>query len=289
LRYSYEKKSLENSRNGVPMVDAKDHWDNLDHRLTLQYFIDPALNVYVTHSTGFKSGAFNSTSFTNPPVRPETVKAWEGGMKMGRRGLTLNGDVFHYDWKDIQIQRSVDPAVGTTLLQNAARGKIYGAEVELHADLGPSWFANFGATYTHGRYESFPAADVLVPRPGGGNISASLDVSGRPTYRTPEWTLNGGLNYEHEAMGGVFEAAGSAYYSSQFSWEPSNRLREKAHTLLNARASWSPADRRWKVSVWGDNLSDEFYFVNANTSTGGDTGTMGPPRRFGVTLSMKTN
>ena len=289
LRYSYEKKHLVNASFGALRRNVSESWDDIDYRLTAQYFFNPDLNVYLTRSTGFKSGSYNATSFTDPAVFPETVDAWTAGAKFARRGLTLSMDAFHYDWKDIQIQRTTDPTTGANFLQNAARAKIKGVEFEGHAALTDHLDANVGLTLMKGTYTDFPDASVLIPIPGGGNRNATMDASGNPVYRTPEQTLNAGLSYTNNVFGGVIKATGSVYYNSGFSWEPSNRMRQPAFTLINGRVSWSPESERFTVTVWGENLTDEYYYNNVNVSTGGDTGNVAPPRRVGITFSMKTN
>ncbi len=310
LRYSHEKKRLINSSARVLRLNVNDTWENTSYRVTGQYIVNSSLNFYATHSTGFKSGAYNSTSFTNPPVFPETVDAYELGAKYSQAGITINSDIFQYDWHNIQIQRSVDPATGTTLLQNAAEGRIRGIEVEARAPVGEDFTVTFAGTYMKGIYRAFPGADVLLPftnlqvaSPGnparpcgtaggtaiGGNCNASVNASGNPLFRTPKLSFTLGLNYRHEFAGGVVGAAASLYHVASFSWEPGNRVREPAHDLANARLSWSPASERFKIEVWGDNLTDEYYNTNVNTSTGGDIANPGAPRRFGVTLSVKTS
>ena len=108
-------------------------------------------------------------------------------------------------------------------MQNAARGKIYGAEVELHADLGPSWFANFGATYTHGRYESFVldvvravdarwrtvpdrAHRVLAGNSEGAYAAANLALRHPATFGAFE----GWSGYYRQTRTGVFKHASAA-------------------------------------------------------------------------------
>jgi iron complex outermembrane receptor protein len=289
LRYSYERKHLRNSLNGISMRDESTSWDNLSYRITAQYYVNPDLNIYATRSTGFKSGTYNAASFTNPPVRPETVTAHELGLKYSSGGIVLNGDVFYYQQKDLQVQRAFDANTGSSQLENAARARIYGIEAEFHGRVTDFLNIDIGGSWMKGRYTSYPLADVTVPIPGGGNSAVGVDVTGRPTYRTPDLTFNAGFTFTHELLGGTFTASSAIYHSSGFSWEASNRLREAAHDLVNARVSWSPANERFRVSFWGENLTDEFYYVNAVAGTASDAGNMGAPRRFGVSLSIKTN
>src|SRR3546814_11760491 len=64
-------------------LNGKDHWDSLTPRLSLRYKIDDNANVYFTYSQGFKGGLFNTSSVTatDPSVGPETIKAYEFGVK----------------------------------------------------------------------------------------------------------------------------------------------------------------------------------------------------------------
>ncbi len=48
---------------------------------SLQYKFNEQSNVYVTYSTGFKSGVFNAYATTPQPTKPETVGSIEAGLK----------------------------------------------------------------------------------------------------------------------------------------------------------------------------------------------------------------
>ena len=287
VRYSYEQKKLRNGRNGIPQVDATADFRNLDYRATLQYQPDRDLNLYLTRSTGFKSGVFNASAFDGIPVRPEKVRAWELGVKSTLGGVAVNADVFQYDYDDIQINRSVNPLTGQTLLQNAASARIRGAELEIQGQLGGGLRANAGVTYLDGRYRNFPDASVLTPIPGGGNASVSFNANGLPTMRTPEWTIVLGLNYGTDLFGGTLDIGGTAYHSSQFSWEPSNRVRQPAYTLFQAQMSWTAPGDRYSIAIYGENLSNDTYYENVAISSGGDFATYAAPRRVGVRLGFR--
>ncbi|MDB5471534.1 MAG: TonB-dependent receptor [Caulobacter sp.] len=308
MRYNYEEKSLRNRSNNTIRLSCKNtappaakcaeqDWESTTYRLTARYEIDDELNVYLTNSTGFKSGVYNTTAFDGTPVDPETITAWAVGMKSSKFGVDITAEVFNYDYKDLQVLRSLDPITGTSLLQNASNAKISGAEILISDRINGNWRYNIGVAYLDAKYEDFTGASVLVPRSAAacgaapypcGNIDTPSDVSGNPLIRAPEWTANASLTYETELWGGEADVTGSLYYTSEFAWDVGNRVKQPSYTLLRLEASWSPTpDSPWKITLWGDNLTDEEYFANVNTSTSGDTGIYAAPRRFGAKVGFK--
>jgi iron complex outermembrane receptor protein len=102
-------------------------------------FTDATL-VYGSYSRGYKGGGANppgpvedllsaQSSLTHPPTfAPEFINAYEIGTKntLLDGGLTLNGDVFYYDYKGYQISQIVD----RTSINLNFDAKVKGAELE---------------------------------------------------------------------------------------------------------------------------------------------------------------
>lgn len=287
IRYSRDRKDLENFSNGVPRVDTSDNWDNVTYRAILQYTVDSHLNFYVNRSTGFKAGAYNPISFTNPPVLPETLGAWSAGFKYSNNGLVLDGDVFHYDYENMQVQSCCNlDRVG--VLQNAAASRIYGGELSGAMTFGEHLEGNFGIAYTHGRYTSFPGAQAFAPRADGfGNMQVTVDATGNPTQRTPPVTFNAGLTYRRDMLGGHASLSGSVFHTGAFNGDPANRVITDSYELVRAEAAWSTPNDRYTVTGWVDNLTDTSYYVIKSSLVQGDYGVYGRPRQFGINLSVK--
>ena len=67
-------------------------------------------------------------------------------------------------------------------------------------------------------------------------------------------------------------------------------LRVDGYTLLDLRAGIGSADDRWKVSVWGRNLTDDAYITTlfpAVAQAGSLSGYRNQPRTYGVEATMK--
>mgnify|MGYP006344425071 CR=1 FL=1 len=66
-------------------------------------------------------------------------------------------------------------------------------------------------------------------------------------------------------------------------------IEQDGYGLFNLRAGWK-FNQRWDVAVWGNNLADEEYLIDAgNTGIlfGIPTVIAGPDRSYGVTLRAK--
>jgi iron complex outermembrane receptor protein len=169
------------------IVDQK--WGELTGRAALNWspkldFTDQTL-VYGSFSHGYKAGGANppgaillrfvATDVASPihplTFKPEFIDAYELGTKntLLDGALTLNGDVFYYDYKSYQISRIVD----RTSINDNFNATVKGAEIEASYQPIPGLKFNFA-----GGYE-----DTRV-----GNGQTSIDLMDR-TAGDPNWVL----------------------------------------------------------------------------------------------------
>lgn len=313
LRYNHESRKVFNERDGIPRLSctpsvppapatvcARATFNSTTYRLTAQYRVNSKLNFYLTNSTGFKSGVFNASAFDGTPVRPETITSWQGGVKARLGGLNLTGELFHYDYRDLQVVRSLDPSTGSTLLQNAANAKIKGAEISIDGRLNNHFSTSLGLAYLDAKYTDFPAASIVVPQTPAfcaskgasypcGNVNATKNVSGFTMIRAPRWSGNANINYTTPLGRGDFRASASLYYSSKFYWDVADRLTQPSYATLRLEMGWTAASRRWGITAYADNVTDTTYFAFVNSSTAGDRATYAAPRRFGARFNWKLN
>jgi len=132
---------------GAPVADVNsnkdvdDNWKDFTWDLTPEYRFSEHLRTFFRYARGFRSGGFNVgvTNSLDPvlAVDPEYLNSYEIGIKSewldGR--LNANGNIFYYDYTDIQTNLLVpNPAGGvTTALANGPKADIKGAEFELDA------------------------------------------------------------------------------------------------------------------------------------------------------------
>lgn len=293
IRYSTEDLHAVSTLNGNKLLDKTKRDNAWTPRAVIRYELDDYSNIYGSYSRGFKSGAYNMTSFSPVPVDPEYVDAFEIGYKRAEGGFSINTSAFYYKYKDIQvqIQQNLNGVVSVKLL-NAADAEIYGFDLEGSVPVTDAFRLSGGVAYTHARYQSFPGAIITVPIvnaqgvPIGGNTQIAGDASGKDMIRAPDWAANLTAAYKTEVMGGELDMSMTGSYSSGFYWDPANTIKEAPYFLLSAKASWLSPEKTYKLSVWGQNLTDKKYRIYVNNTTTGNSGSPGRPLTFGGSIEV---
>ena len=139
-------------------------------------FTDQTL-VYASYSRGYKGGGANppgpitdfasaQSSLTHPPTfAPEFINAFELGTKntLLDGALTLNGDVFYYDYQGYQISQIVD----RTSINLNFNAKVNGAELESTWEPIPGLRFNFAGGYEDTSVDKGQSAIDLMDRTAG--------------------------------------------------------------------------------------------------------------------------
>jgi iron complex outermembrane receptor protein len=139
-------------------------------------FTDQTL-VYASYSRGYKGGGANppgpiadfasaQSSITHPPTfAPEFINAYEIGTKNSLLdgGLTLNGDIFYYDYKGYQISQIVD----RTSINLNFNARVNGAELEATWEPSPGLRFNFAGGYEDTSVDKGQSAIDLIDRTAG--------------------------------------------------------------------------------------------------------------------------
>jgi iron complex outermembrane receptor protein len=305
VRFSHESQDWAGAGTGDPVRDLNSaSWSNTSPRFSLRYKFDDSTNVYFTYSQGFKSGAFNSlsppavSSAAPPAVSPERLNAYEIGFKsFPVSSLAVNGAAYYYDYKDMQVQTQVGDIAE---LQNAGSAKIYGADLSAQYQIMPSLRLNAGVAYLHARYDQFVDATIDCPLQNptasrycpasaalsGGNQTLAADMSGAPLDRAPDWTSNFGVDYDHALWGGTGTASLNAFLSAKYYFDVGDRLAQPSYHLINATLSWQPQNKRYRVSVWAKNLTNQVYVESMLASAFGDFQAFAPPRTAGISADF---
>lgn len=242
----------------MPRLGSKS-WDSVTPRISLRYRFLEDDHFYVTYSEGFKSGGFNIAAADPTPFNPEELHAIEIGVKTAPvRRLSANASAFYYDYSDQQV---MTVANNFNITANAASSELYGLDVDLAARVTDRFTLTAGLALLHAEYDRYPDAAVLEPLGGPacrcGNTNAVIDASGMREPRSPEWTLGVTADYAHDFGFGPVALSATAYHSDQFYWDANERIREPSYTTLAARASWQPRGSRFRMTLWGRNLTDE--------------------------------
>ena len=289
LRYNYEERDGTGSfifdaiSLNVP-TNQRESWNDLTPRITLQYSPNDNMLLYATYTEAFKSGVINTGS-TSPPLDPETVDAFEVGLKGQNASGTLRYSVaaFFYDYQDMQISFVDETSTVSTV--NAAEAENSGIELEVDGSLGNGFAFDFYLTYLNAEYQEFFNGDYA-------NGFAITDLSGNTLPNAPESTAKLGLTWEGAVGGGTLTVRGEAYYQDDVYFTEWNRkdAYQKSYEQFNASVDYSWNDQ-WLLSLWGRNLSDEEVMSNniitAPLYDSLRVGAVLPPRTYGATVTYQ--
>jgi iron complex outermembrane receptor protein len=291
LRYSYERKSYDGQLAGNPVVnDASANWDSFTPRVVLSYHPSRRVLFYGSYSRGFKSGTFNANGLSTVPVDPETVDAYELGLKLTPHpGVQLNISGFHYEISNLQVQ-ALNPATNLIAVANAASVRSNGIDVELSLRPIQGLNLRFSGSYLDAQFTDFPNAQVYIKVPGGDGRNQSIieDVTGNQNVRSPHWTFNASADYRIDlGRAGSLVPSANLYYSSSFFWDVGNRLREGSHVVINAGLTWNLPGDHWTVGAWVRNLTNELRFRTFTPAAQADRRLADDPRLYGIRVGYQ--
>ena len=306
-RYTEDEKSMRRSAQTVGATDLVNpfleqafdvevdaDWNSFDPAVILDYHFNDDHMAYASYRQGYKSGGFQTDPVINAAAAsvvfdPEEVRSTEIGYKAnafdGR--LQLNAAAHRSTYDNLQFLGTVALSNGgfASLIDNVARAEAKGVELDFEALLARGLTVRASYSYLDSTFERFVS-------PTGVNLA------GAQTNRSPKNTYALGARYVMDLSGGgnlEFEAAST--HSDDFVFEATNPRpynTSEAYTLYDARLSYQSADSRWRISLWGRNLTDEAYKTHNLTIVVTPTplvvaamDTYARPRTYGVEVTWK--
>jgi len=225
--------------------------------------------LYANITKGFKAGAFpevsTSTTAQLAPVKQESVLAYEGGIKqkMLDRTMLLTGALFYYDYKNKQLKNGFNDLVfGTAYkLDNVPKSRIYGAEATL------AWQALRGLTL--GASVTYLGSKITDTFRGINVIGVQEDFKGSPIPFAPKWNSSVSGDYTAPLPAGLLFNVGANLNSNSKTQaaigadaETQSVTKIPAFTTVGAHLGVSSEDNHWGVQLWGQNLTNKYYWNN---------------------------
>jgi iron complex outermembrane receptor protein len=243
--------------------------------------------AYASFNTGYKSGGYSMIPPDPNAYFPETLKAWEVGLKaeLFDRRVRWNTAGFWYNWDNLQVTVYRNTSAVTV---NAAKARMYGIDSDFAAQLSDYFTLSGGIAWLEDKFTSYPNAPLIIPQSaaqGGGNLAGVTDATGNRLPYAPGFT--GSLSGDLKVPLGKSELSLNAtyYHNSGYYTTPDNVLRQEAYDLLNARIGWTAPDGRTTIAIWGKNLTDKRYSTQLRGNVGPGSMTvqvLAPPRTYGV-------
>jgi len=207
-------------------------------------------------STGFKSGGYNGgfifSSDEQRPYSPETITAFEVGLKTDI-GLNtrLNLAAFYNDYSDIQVYTIFQPAGGllpVSVLDNAANAKVMGLEFELETRPIQGLDLRFGGSFLDAQ---FPSDDE--------------NYADNRFTQAPKLSLNGLARYEfsiRDSLMTAFQIDTSYQGKAYFTADNNPAMSQDGYWLVNAHFSVFSSDNGWELGAYAKNLLAKKYFIH---------------------------
>jgi iron complex outermembrane receptor protein len=197
------------------------------------------------------------------------------------RTLRFNMAGFYTKFDDIQKVLTASNGVQTIL--NAANATIYGLELEMTAmpTDGLEFNAAFG--WTHARYDEFNGLDLT-----GDGVPDPARAKKLLFERVPEYSVTVGASYRFSVGPGDLSLRTSyAFKSAMFvNLVNTPSMKVPAFGLLDASATYE-LNQRWRITVYGRNLTNTQYWDTGVNFNWGDALFGGEARSFGVELGFK--
>ncbi len=241
---------------------------NFNPKLNLAYTFSPDLMIYATVSSGFRpgggnaaypttgaawGGAFQQQDYTSgkwpSTYEPDRVLSYELGEKARffDRSLTVNASIYYEDWRRVQLEAYPND---WALNINGNYAHIYGADIDMLADLGAGFQLEVAAGYLYEYLDGGPHW-VITPvhrmpevAPEGGTVTLS--------YSKPldgHYTLTARL--ENSYTGPRY----SIFFSDPDEFTGTYRPLP-GYDLINVRAGVSFHDK-WSATAFVNNVTNK--------------------------------
>ncbi|WP_068084325.1 TonB-dependent receptor [Novosphingobium rosa] len=280
--------------------------DNVSWRAGADFQMTPRMLLYANVSRGYKAGSFPSLAAAIQsalrPVTQESVTAYEAGIKtqLFDRKLSLNAAAFYYDYRDKQVRgKTLDPIFGTLdILINVPRSRIQGFEGDATLRPVKGLTLTGAVTYLDSKVLEYQGVNVL---------GQSDQFRGDPLPFTPQWSGSFNLDYRHElADGGApFLGLGVTARSTSYAVLGGERISVPAsattiykpgvqnvfqldgYATVDGQIGYAAPHDRWRVTIWGKNLFNKYYWTNVNPGNDSAARFAGRPVTYGVTFAFK--
>lgn len=274
--------------------------DNVSYRVGANYKFPGGALLYATVSQGFKAGIFSAIGASRAnqytPATQEKVIAYEAGFKgpLLNDRLQFNTAGFYYDYSDKQVRGRVQDTVFGLLekMLNVPKSYVWGIEAELSGRLFDGLTLGASGTYLKSKVTSdyTQTPDGLAVYNAAGFTG---NFRGSELPYTPEFSGNIDLQYEtaltpdiNAFLGGTVVYTGEQNATFQTQTLLANDFVIPSYTTLDLRAGIAAENDRWRVTVFGRNVTDESYITAVSTYLDTIIRYRGKPAIYGVSAQF---
>ncbi|HEX2818413.1 MAG TPA: hypothetical protein VHN39_18615, partial [Phenylobacterium sp.] len=121
-------------------------------------------------------------------------------------------------------------------------------------------------------------------------FGVATNINGEAFPNSPKSHLTGDVQYTAALVEGWrwFAGAGAQYRSATTAAFAGGPLFDvRGYTLLDLRGGVESENGRWRVTAWGNNVTDQFYVTNVSHVVDAVARVTGMPATYGVTLGYR--
>jgi iron complex outermembrane receptor protein len=259
-------------------------------KIGVDYAFDEDTLGYATISHSFKSGGFNganaNTTSQLTPYDEELLTSYELGIKatLLEGSMQVNASTFYYDYQDKQETDLSVTFVGNIVsLTNVPKSEIIGAEIDINWFPTDNLTLRLGTAYLDTEIKEWQAVDATSAWP----TTVYRDASGGTLAQSPEWSHNLLAKYEWSVSDNlIVDIAVDYSYQDETSGGVLAENATESFSTTNIRMGIGSDDGQWRVTLWGRNITDEYYYPAAYKGGNGPyVRSAGLPRTYGINLS----
>jgi outer membrane receptor protein involved in Fe transport len=262
--------------------------DNLAWRAALDWKPTEDVLLFGSVSRGAKAGVtpINAANIStqNAPATQELLTAYEIGMKAALldHRLQANLSAFYYDYEDKQLSVYFADPIYTALarLANVPKSNAYGFDGDITWRPLRALTLIASATWLHTEVEGYTGINAA---------GQPQDFDGQPFLYSPKF--QGGLTalFDHDLANGLKLSAalnGRWQDKSSADLEGNPLFAIDGYGLVNGSVGVSDPAQGWALSLWGRNLTDEYYWSAVSSNANVVVRFPGKPRTYGASLSV---
>ena len=236
---------------------ASDEWSATTGRLVGQYHFSETSMAFLSYSTGYKSGGFDSLNLltADTPIEPEEVDNIELGVK-GDLLDNLRVQLSYFDMTVDNRQRSVEskPPSSANALPRVINGDQQFNGIEVTVDWLPLDTLRLGLVTTVRDQESqwdpfYDAAGELQEEREKSSVNTAYTLAMDWAPAIPAGSVNVHFDYIYAENTDALEPG----YLDSFSAIDGVGVDDKR---LNSRVSWMSGNGNYELALWGRNLLD---------------------------------
>jgi iron complex outermembrane receptor protein len=273
----------------VPIVAKSLDQNNVSWRAGLNWKPDSDLLLYGNVTKGYKAGSFTPLPalFAGQltPVTQESVLAYEIGIKASPVQIVqLTAAAYYDDYRNKQILGfETFPIFGPLpALQNIPKMSVKGAEFEATVRPLEGLRLKAGAAYVDSRVD-----DSFISEDPYGRV---LDIQGEASPDTPKWQFVSDAEYGHALTDrlSAFLGGDLSYRTSSYAaFGESPEFEIHGYSLVDLRTGVESPDGKWRVELWGRNVTNRYYLVNVSRLVDSVAASTGMPATFGISIHAR--